>query len=489
MKRRDLMKTIGLGVAGVSLGSLGGLRELSAQAGETPKRLVIWTTQHGPPRDTWMMSPPGLSAGTSSASMSSLNPGDFSRVYAPLHRVRNDVSIIEGMSMMSAMIDRSGSANNHGVSWANLLVNVPYNADNPFQGTRADNLHPRPGGASIDQYIAQQTAGGGRLDSVVWSDGGGRFGSRLAFSSDELGQWLSPNSDPMNAFARLMNTGLLVPDDGGEGPTEPPTQTRADRLRAARFRAYNVALTHFDRIAPQLGTADQNSLLAHRNHLERLGIRFNPEGPTTPGPMSMAMCSPEFSPTGDTVDDFFRLATIGLACDAVRVIAMDARQLRGSVIGASDADDVHQAFAHGTDARAIMMMENYYAYHANQFANFVEYLRAVPEGDGTLLDNTLVIWLPELSNGRHMFDRAPTVIAGGGATGFSPGRYIRLAQDIPQLGCGYGCDHNMIGPGRMRLFVNAMRHMGMSDNSFGRTSATAGDGSTIDLTGPIGEIS
>ena len=284
-----------------------------------------------------------------------------------------------------------------------------------------------------------------------------------------------------------MGTGLLVP--GEEEPTEPPPLTREDRLRAARFRAYNVALTHFDRIAPQLSSADGDSLVAHRNHLARLGMRFNPDGPTEPGPMSMAMCTPEFTATGDRVDDFFRLATIALACDAVRVIAMDARQLRGSVIGGSDADDVHQAFAHGNDARAIMMMENYYAYHANQFATFIEYLRSVPEGTGTLLDNTLVIWIPELSNGGHMFDDTPTVIAGGGNSGFSPGRYIRLAQDIPRLDCGYGCQRGMIGPGRMRLFVNAMRHMGMSDNSFGRTSATAGDGSTIDLTGPIGEIS
>ncbi len=484
MNRRELLKALGLGAVGASLTSFGG-GSTFAQDGAAPRRVIFWTTQHGPPRDTWKMSPPGLSGATGSAPLGSLAPSDFSRVYEPLHRVRDSVSIIEGLSMMSAMIDRSGSANNHGVSWANLLVNVPYNADDPFVGTREDNLHPRPGGASIDHYIGQSVAGGRRLDSVVWSDGGGRFGSQFAFSSNDLGQWIVPNSNPMNAFGRLMGTGLLVP---GEGPPEPPPLTRADRVRAARFRAYNVALTHFDRIAPGLSTADQESLVAHRNHLERFGMRFRPDDGGGGG-MSMAMCNPEFTPTGDTVDDFFRLATLAFACDAVRVITMDARQLSGSQIGASDADDVHQAFAHGTDARATMMMENYYRYHADQFANLVSYLRSVPEGSGTLLDNTLVIWLPELSTGGHMFDDTPTVIAGGGATGFSPGRYIRYAQDIPSVGCGYGCDYGMVGPGHMHLFVNAMRHMGMSDNSFGRTSATAGNGATIDLTGPLSLVS
>ncbi|MFT5353581.1 MAG: hypothetical protein ACI9KE_000780 [Polyangiales bacterium] len=487
MKRRNVLKTLALGAAGVSLSSIrGGVA--AGQDGAAPKRVVFWTTQHGPPRNTWKMSPPGLGA-TGSASLAGLAPSDFSRVYEPLHRVRESVSIIDGLSMMSAMIDRSGSANNHGVSWANLLVNVPYNSDDPFVGTRTDNLHPRPGGISIDQYIGQSASGGRRLDSVVWSDGGGRFGSQFAFSANDLGQWIVPNRDPMNAFARLMGTGLLVTDDPG-GPVEPPPLTREDRIRAARFRAYNLALTHFDRIAPQLSTADQESLVAHRNQLERLGVRFDPGGGgTDPGGGSLAMCRPDFSATGDTVDDFFRLATVALACDAVRVITMDARQLSGSQIGASDADDVHQAFAHGTNDRATMMMENYYRYHADQFANFVEYLRSVPEGSGTLLDNTLVIWIPELSTGGHMFDESPTVIAGGGATGFSPGRYIRYAQDIPAIGCGYGCQNSSVGPGRMRLFVNAMRHMGMSDNSFGRTSTMAGDGSTIDLSGPLSLIS
>ncbi len=484
MRRRDFVRSLALGAAGVTLGSLRPF-EAHGQPVAAPKRFVLWTTQHGPPRDTWKMSPPGLGA-AGSADITGLDAAQFGRVLEPLHRVRDSVSVLEGLSMMSCMIDRTGSNNNHGISWSNLLVNVPYNSTDPFVGTVADNLHPRPGGASIDYHIGQQTGGGARLDSVMWSNGGGRFGSQFAFSSNDLGQWIVPNSNPTNAFNRLMGTGLLVPDDP-MGPTDPPV-TREQLVRQARFRAYNVALTHFDRIAPQLGTADQESLIAHRNHLERLGMRFRPGG-TTPGPASMAMCTPEFTTSGDTMDDFFRLTTIALACDAVRTVSIDARQLRGSQIGGADTDDVHQAFAHGTDARATMMMENYYRFHAEEFANFIEYLRGVPEGDGTLLDSTLVMWVPELATGTHMFDDAPTIIAGAGASGFSPGRYIRFARDIPNVGCGYGCQYGTVGPGRVHLFVNAMRHMGMSDNSFGRTSATANDGSTIDLTGPLSEVS
>lgn len=478
LSRRRWMQGALAGVAGLGIGSLGRLNALG-QGTAAPKRVVFWTTQHGPPRETWKFAPAGLGA-QGSASITGLAPGDFSRVYEPLHRVREDVCVLEGLSMMSCMIDRTGSNNNHGISWSNLLVNVQSNADDPFVGTREDNLHPRPGGISIDQYIGQQTGGGRRFDSLVWSDGGGRFGSKFAFSSNELGQWIVPNEDPMDAYGRLMGTGLLMPSDGEPEPVAP---TREDQLRAARFRAYNLALANFDRVAPELSTADQESLIAHRNQLERLGLRFQQDGGDDGG--FMVSCRPEFTASGDRVDDFFRLATIALACDATRVIAMDARQLRGSQIGGSDSDDVHQAFAHGSDANATRMMENYYRYHADQLASFIEYLRSVPEGDGTLLDNTLVMWIPELSTGSHMFDDVPTIIAGGRGSGFEPGRYIRYGQSIPTLRCGYGCDRGMVGPGRMHLFVNAMQHMGMSDDAFGRRSATAGDGSTIDLTGPL----
>ena len=52
----------------------------------------------------------------------------------------------------------------------------------------------------------------------------------------------------------------------------------------------------------------------------------------------------------------------------------------------------------------------------------------MPEGNGTLLDNTLVVWGNELQDGRtHNHDNIPFVVAGGAGDGLVGGRYLKAA--------------------------------------------------------------
>ena len=75
-------------------------------------------------------------------------------------------------------------------------------------------------------------------------------------------------------------------------------------------------------------------------------------------------------------------------------------------------------------------------------------LDEVPEGSGTLLDNTVVVWTSELSSGNnHSMRNMPYVIAGG-ASYFDTGRYVRFGGD----------DHS-------RLLVSLCHAMGLTDIS------------------------
>ena len=55
------------------------------------------------------------------------------------------------------------------------------------------------------------------------------------------------------------------------------------------------------------------------------------------------------------------------------------------------------------------------AYHMKQFADWLEKLKSIKEGDGTLLDNSMIVYGAGLSDGnRHTHDDLPTLIAGRG---------------------------------------------------------------------------
>jgi hypothetical protein len=60
-------------------------------------------------------------------------------------------------------------------------------------------------------------------------------------------------------------------------------------------------------------------------------------------------------------------------------------------------------------------------------AYFIGLLKGIPEGNGTVYDNTIILWSNELGDpARHMNNNLPFVVAGGGGT-FPKGRYLKFS--------------------------------------------------------------
>ncbi|MEM9194349.1 MAG: DUF1552 domain-containing protein [Myxococcota bacterium] len=466
--RRRLLRLLGLGGAAALLPSLRP-RETANASPDCPPRVLFFTTQHGAPRQHWKMDVPGLPADEDGAvSLDGLDRGQFSHVLEPLYDVRHRLSVLEGMAMVSAMLDEPG--NNHGVSWAHLLTNTPANYQNPLR-PGPGGIHPYPTAVSIDQHIAAEIAPPGSIPSVQWGTGG-RYGDPFGYSTAADGAWLPLEREPADAFMRLMQAGLPT----GEMPAEP---SRAQRIAAERASVLDLAASEYDALIPRLSGEDARKLELHRDQIRDLELRLGGGGRNV-------TCDPSFDANGERIDQFLRLAALALSCDVTRVIALDVGELRPDDFGAPSGSNVHQDWAHGTSDTAYMHMANYYRYHAEQFAALVGYLDGVPEGDGTLLDNTMVIWLTELATGGHDLADGLAVVAGGSASGLHPGRYVRFAQNRAAPCSSYGCQRGAdIGPGHSHLFVSAMQHMGMSDTSFNQAEGTALDGSRIDLSGPL----
>jgi hypothetical protein len=79
-------------------------------------------------------------------------------------------------------------------------------------------------------------------------------------------------------------------------------------------------------------------------------------------------------------------------------------------------------------------------------------LQQIPEGDGTLLDNTVVLWCNELAKGNvHGRVNAPYVLAGRAGGALRSGRFLNFDGDVP---------HN-------NLLLSLTHAMGLDDTSFG----------------------
>lgn len=149
--------------------------------------------------------------------------------------------------------------------------------------------------------------------------------------------------------------------------------------------------------------------------------------------------------------------------------------------GATSCGQVYTPLAE----RAMADLNVWYAQH---FAFLLSELDGVPDGDGTLLDHTVVVWLTELGTPTHRHNDAFTVLAGGASGFFKTGRYVRYPERHDNPVAGALSEWPRIGPAHNKLFVSLLQAMGQPDTRFGTTSATSSSGEPLDLTGPLLEL-
>src|SRR5262249_32951975 len=128
--------------------------------------------------------------------------------------------------------------------------------------------------------------------------------------------------------------------------------------------------------------------------------------------------------TTQTVLDFTAQV---MACGLTRVATIDLNPTRGKMPWLWTDLDPHDDIAHGfrpddpATGQKLSKLQNWYA---TQVSYFIDLLKAIPEGNGTAYDNTIILWRNELGDpARHMNNNLPFVLAGGGGT-YPKGRYL-----------------------------------------------------------------
>jgi hypothetical protein len=79
-----------------------------------------------------------------------------------------------------------------------------------------------------------------------------------------------------------------------------------------------------------------------------------------------------------------------------------------------------------------MQIRDINRFHVQQFAYVLDRLKSIPEGDGTLLDNCMLVYGGGLADGdRHEHENLPLLMAGRGGGTILPGRHLRYSAETP----------------------------------------------------------
>ena len=96
------------------------------------------------------------------------------------------------------------------------------------------------------------------------------------------------------------------------------------------------------------------------------------------------------------------------------------------------ADGHHSLSHHQNDPAKLEKLAKLNNYHIQMFAYFLDQMRSTPDGDGSLLDHSILVYGSGISDGNiHFHLDLPMLLVGGGAGTLTGGRHVRYANDTP----------------------------------------------------------
>jgi hypothetical protein len=156
---------------------------------------------------------------------------------------------------------------------------------------------------------------------------------------------------------------------------------------------------------------------------------------------------------------------MALACDITRVASIQwsrsVSQVRFTWLD-TPINEAHHDLSHRSDddTDAVAKLTRINTWYASQLAGLIARLKAIPEGNGTVFDNTLILWSNELAKGNtHSRVGAGYVLAGHAGGALRTGRYLDYT--------GQSLPHN-------NLLVSLLNAMDVPDRSFGKTDWCTG---------------
>lgn len=431
LKARLTRRQLLYGLGGISVG-LPLLSSLSARADAmpAPKRLVLMYTPNGVINDSWWPT-----------NVTSETVFELNKIHQPLTPYRDKVTFVNGINLE---VTNEGPGGLHQKGIGGLFTGCKLQAGSQFVDG-CGNTAGWADGISVDQAVVKSVAANTLLPSLelgvhaLENDVQGR----ISYSGP--GQPLPPINNPLDAFNRLFSM-LGAP------------QGELDALRQNRRSVLDTVQSQFATFSPKLSSDDRQKLDAHLTLVRDLERRMVDlaNGRSCAAPSTPPALTPE------NLDDMPRIADLELdllaaafACDLTRVasfqISTSLNHIAYPFLNGNMMEGHGLSHAGPSDTAAHEELVSRQTWHSGRLAYFLSRLASFQDPDGSsVLDNTLIVWGNEISEGNtHSHDDIPFVLVGGGWA-FKTGRYVKC-QGVP---------HN-------NLLVTILNAMGVAATTFG----------------------
>ena len=342
---------------------------------------------------------------------------ELTPILSPLEPVKDQLSVITNLQLENSYPGTHDTSNSGFLSAA--LAKHTESSDY-FLGT------------TIDQLAARQMGQETQLPSLELSMDmdplAGVCNNGYACVYMNCLSWSSPTTPlPSEAHPRVVFERLF-----GEGGS-PEERRAALKSRASLLDSFSEDITSLKRAVAVTDRVRIDQYLDSIREIERqiqraeAGAMDNPE-PDLDRPMGV--------PTvfADHVNLMFDLQVLALQGDITRVISLQlTRELNNRTYQEIGVPDPHHPTSHhGNDPEKVAKIAKINTFHVSLFSQFLQKLKSTPDGNGSLLDNTIYLYGSGIGNpSLHDHENLPILVAGGAACGMKGGQHIKYENPKP----------------------------------------------------------
>ena len=407
LPRRTVLRGLGTALALPMLDAMvPALSGISGRAAEPVRRLGWVYCPNGMAMDAWMP-----------AAKESL---DLSTTLSPLAPYRDQTVVVSGLAQgqAEALGDGNGEHTRATATWLNGV--------HPRETEGADVR----AGKTADQIAADQlgrTTPLGSLELAIDQDflvGSCDNGYSCIYMNtiawrDETTP-LPMQNNPRVVFERLFG-------DGGS------TADRQSEFKKDRS-ILDAISSDLARLQREIGAGDQARVAQYLDAVRAIErrIQLSEQKDTELPELERPVGIPESYRAH--VELMFDLTALAYQVDMTRVFTfMLGRELNGRAYPEIGIPDSHHGLSHHRyDPEKLAQLAKINTYHVSLFTHFLDELANTPDGDGSLLDHSLLMYGASLSDSnKHSHFDLPLLLVGGGAGQLKGGRHLQYPRDTP----------------------------------------------------------